>query len=201
VNKDVVCGVIFERAPLRVPFLVEKGPGLMRSLRVMGALVVFASSAAQAATLTIPMYRISDSGVGAPLGYIRAEDAGGQLKLTPDLAGLPPGAHGFHLHENGSCEPAEKDGKAQAGMAAGGHWDPKHTGKHLGPGGEGHQGDLPALMVDPDGTAKTPVLAPKLSVADLKGRALVLHAGGDNYSDSPEALGGGGSRIACGVAE
>jgi Cu-Zn family superoxide dismutase len=43
------------------------------------------------------------------------------------------------------------------------------------------------------------VLAPKLKVADLKGKSLMIHAGGDNYSDTPEVLGGGGARIACGA--
>jgi len=27
----------------------------------------------------------------------------------------------------------------------------------------------------------------------------MVHVGGDNYSDNPEALGGGGARMACGV--
>ena len=27
----------------------------------------------------------------------------------------------------------------------------------------------------------------------------MIHAGGDNYSDQPQPLGGGGARIACGV--
>jgi Cu-Zn family superoxide dismutase len=33
----------------------------------------------------------------------------------------------------------------------------------------------------------------------VKDRALMIHAGADNYSDTPETLGGGGARIACGV--
>jgi Cu-Zn family superoxide dismutase len=45
------------------------------------------------------------------------------------------------------------------------------------------------------------VLAPRLKVRDVKNRALMIHAGGDNYSDQPAALGGGGARIACGVAK
>ena len=169
--------------------------------RVPGLALTLALSpgAALAAAETIPMQLITDQGVGAPIGFIRAEDTGAGLKLTPELAGLPPGPHGFHIHEKLSCDPAEKDGRQQAGLAAGGHWDPQGSGKHLGPSGQGHQGDLPVLEVNPDGTAKSPVSAPKLSVADLKGHALMIHQGGDNYSDTPQPLGGGGGRIACGI--
>ena len=53
-------------------------------------------------------------------------------------------------------------------------------------------------MVNDDGTTPTSVVAPRLSTADLRGKALVVHAGGDTYSDTPP-LGGGGARIACGV--
>ena len=34
---------------------------------------------------------------------------------------------------------------------------------------------------------------------EIKGRALMIHAGGDNHSDHPAPLGGGGARMACGV--
>ncbi len=34
---------------------------------------------------------------------------------------------------------------------------------------------------------------------ELKGRSLMIRAGGDNYSDLPEKGGGRGARIACGV--
>ena len=37
------------------------------------------------------------------------------------------------------------------------------------------------------------------SMDDLEGRAVMIHAGGDNYSDQPKPLGGGGARVACGV--
>ena len=36
-------------------------------------------------------------------------------------------------------------------------------------------------------------------LSDLSGRSLMIHAAGDNYSDDPKPLGGGGARIACGV--
>jgi hypothetical protein len=40
-----------------------------------------------------------------------------------------------------------------------------------------------------------------LTLADVKGRSIVIHAGDDNYFDQPAPLGGGGARIACGVAK
>jgi hypothetical protein len=44
-------------------------------------------------------------------------------------------------------------------------------------------------------------VAPHLEVADAQGHAIVIHAGGDNFSDQPAPLGGGGARIACGVVK
>jgi len=44
------------------------------------------------------------------------------------------------------------------------------------------------------------VVAPRLKTLDeVKGKALMIHVGGDNMSDSPQPLGGGGERFACGV--
>jgi Cu-Zn family superoxide dismutase len=111
---------------------------------------------------------------------------------------LAPGIHGFHVHEHPNCEPAREGQKTAAGLA-GGHFDPTASGRHEGPYGKGHLGDLPVLWVDQEGSSTLPVLAPRLQVKDVKDRALMIHAGGDNYSDSPEKLGGGGARIACGV--
>lgn len=125
-------------------------------------------------------------------GIILAQDTRYGLLLTPSLFGVPPGTHGFHLHTNASCE--------QQGKAAGGHYDPKKTNKHLGPyNHHGHLGDMPALFAGSDGRVTQPVLAPRLKAAQLKGHAVMLHAGGDNYADMPKKLGGGGARIACGV--
>ena len=86
--------------------------------------------------------------------------------------------------------------------AAGGHFDPQHTGKHEGPEGSGHLGDLPLLQAAADGTATQTLTAPHLKeVAVVRGKAVVIHAGGDNYRDQPAPLGGGGARIACGILE
>lgn len=86
------------------------------------------------------------------------------------------------------------------GLAAGGHYDPGKTGRHEGPSGKGHLGDLPQLMVDAAGNARRVSWAPRLKTSDIRGRALMIHAGPDNYQDVPKVLGGGGARVACGVA-
>ncbi len=90
--------------------------------------------------------------------------------------------------------------KASAAESAGGHLDPQNTGKHEGPEGAGHLGDLPALVVNNDGKATDAVIAPRLkSLDEIKDKALMVHVGGDNMSDQPKPLGGGGERYACGV--
>ena len=63
--------------------------------------------------------------------------------------------------------------------------------------GAGHEGDAPKLNATAEGINET-VEAPRLRLSDVEGRALMIHEGGDNYSDSPEN-GGGKGRIACGV--
>lgn len=165
--------------------------------------IIFGVCAAPAANavLTVDMHLIDAGGVGKSAGTIRADDGAYGLVLETDLKGLPPGEHGLHVHENPSCAAKEKDGKPIAGLAAGGHYDPQKTSKHEGPRGEGHLGDLPVLTVAADGSARQQLVASRLKLADLKGRSLMIHAGGDNYSDQPQPLGGGGARIACGVVK
>ena len=149
--------------------------------------------------VTVAMYKIDDKGVGAEIGTLTLMDTRGGLEVTPNLRGLPPGVHGFHVHEIPNCGPAMKDGKMVAGLAAGNHYDPNATGKHEGPKGNGHRGDLPVLNVDQGGNATERMLAFRLQVSAVRGRAFVIHEGGDNFSDQPSPLGGGGARIACGV--
>ena len=163
------------------------------------ALIIAAPLALGATTVTIN--QIDDNGVGKAIGTIVASDSSKGLVLDVKLKGLPPGAHGFHVHQNGDCSQKEKDGKNVAGLAAGGHYDPANAGKHEGPAGAGHLGDLPSLTVGENGSVSTKMTAPRLKVADLQGRSIMIHAGGDNYSDNPKPLGGGGARIACGVVK
>jgi Cu-Zn family superoxide dismutase len=170
------------------------------NLPLVASALLLASMCARA-DLSITMNQVDENGVGKALGQVAVSETKYGLVFTPALSGLPAGLHGFHVHQNPDCGPGEKDGKKVAGLAAGGHYDPENTNHHGTPWGDGHLGDLPPLYVDHDGNANQPVLAPRLKLADLKGRSLMIHAGGDNHADHPAALGGGGARMVCGVSK
>lgn len=166
---------------------------------LLAASTVTSAAVMQGTDLEIDMHEVSKEGVGQSIGSIRILRHADGILFEPRLEGLSPGIHGFHVHENPSCEPAEKDGEMTAAAAAGGHLNPDGEGGHNGPFEEGHLGDLPALYVDENGLATIPVLAPRIQLDELMDRALIIHAGGDNYSDQPKPLGGGGERVACGI--
>ncbi|MCG3098606.1 superoxide dismutase [Cu-Zn] SodC [Pantoea agglomerans] len=167
---------------------------------VLALVTLVVCAGAQAASDEVEMNLVTSQGVGQSIGTVKITETDKGLEFTPNLKALPPGEHGFHVHANGSCQPALKEGKASAAESAGGHFDPQHSGKHEGPNGKGHLGDLPVLVVNNDGKATEPVVAPRLKkLAEIKGKALMIHVGGDNMSDRPKPLGGGGVRYACGV--
>lgn len=154
----------------------------------------------QAAENTVTLNKVTTKGVGDAIGTVSIQETPYGLVFSPKLSHLTPGIHGFHLHTKGDCAPAEVGGKVIAAGAAGGHWNPKDAHDHEAPWGEGHLGGLPALTVDKKGEAELPVLAPRIkTLGELQGLSLVVHEGGDNYSDQPKPLGGGGGRVACGV--
>lgn len=152
---------------------------------IIGVLSFFILSTSHAAIIKSNLYTNN----GTSLGQVSFEDSKYGLLIKPQLSGLPVGLHGFHIHQHPDC--------GDAGMSAGGHLDPGSTNSHQGPYGEGHLGDLPVLATNSKGEAMVPILAPRLRTNDIQGHAIMIHAGGDNYSDTPP-LGGGGTRIGCG---
>ena len=175
----------------------------MRALAFGVGVGLALAGTAQSQELRAEMYLITPEAMNKPIGLVLITSTPAGAKFVADLQGLPPGRHGFHVHENGDCGvgPAD-DGTSAAGMAAGGHYDPERTGTHGGPEGQGHLGDLPFLTVQADGKGVGEAIAPRIkSAAQLKGKALVIHADGDNYSDHPKPAGGGGARIACGIIQ
>lgn len=154
-------------------------------------------------TLVVSVHQLNTDkatqGIGEVIGTITLEDTDKGLSLAVDLKGIAPGEHGFHVHENPACEYSEEEGEIIPGKKAGAHFDPKGAGEHLGPHQEGHLGDLPLLYANDSGVVQQVVIAPRLTIDKIKQRAFIIHEGGDNYSDDPAPLGGGGARIACGI--
>jgi superoxide dismutase, Cu-Zn family len=146
--------------------------------------------------------------------YTQAGDAVGTVTFTQEpadvmvraeVANLPPGFHGFHVHTNGVCDPATQF------ASAGGHLN---LGAGALPGG-GMSGDMTNLYVKADGTGTMTLRVDRFAVTDLLadgGRAVIVHADPDNFRNIPSRYGvtpdqttletgDAGVRIACGVIQ
>lgn len=140
-----------------------------------------------------------------PLGDASAEGlvtftaTEGGVQVTYALGGLTPGAHGFHVHENGDCGPGE-DGTP--GGAAGGHFAPDRDA-HGAPSaepGQRHVGDFGNIEAGADGRASGTFVDPVIAFEgdnSIIERALVVHAEADDLQSQPS--GASGARIGCGV--
>jgi Cu-Zn family superoxide dismutase len=134
---------------------------------------------------------------GKTVGYATFLEGPDGVEIAVQVHDTPQGLHGFHIHAVGKCETPDF-------KSAGGHFNPferKHGLKN--PEGS-HVGDMPNLLVGPDGTSSAVVLAPLATLGSGKnslfhpgGTALVMHAGKDDQRTDP--AGDAGARIACGV--
>lgn len=130
---------------------------------------------------------------GKSVGEVTLKETPHGTLLHARFANLPAGAHAFHVHAIGKCEPPFK--------SAGGHFNPGGK-KHGMLAAEGlHAGDMPNIHVPASGSLEIEVLNTQLkldsSLFDADGAAIVLHAGADDYKSDP--AGAAGARIACGV--
>lgn len=127
-------------------------------------------------------------------GTVSFQTVGGKIRVEANVAGLAPGAHGFHVHEVGDCS-------APDASSAKGHFNP--GGKSHGhPGGaQRHAGDMPNLVADNSGRATYFAELDMLSLTEGPGgilkRSVVIHADPDDYTSQP--AGNSGKRVACGV--
>lgn len=119
--------------------------------------------------------------------------ANGGVEVSADLTGVPPGVHGFHIHEKGDC--------GDNGNAAGAHFNPA-SAPHGGPGAPAHHaGDWGNIAADASGKAAMRFTTRAITLGEgansAVGRAIILHASPDDLTSQPS--GNAGPRIACGV--
>ncbi|MGL5125049.1 MAG: superoxide dismutase [Cu-Zn] SodC, partial [Fusobacteriaceae bacterium] len=151
---------------------------------------------------TVTMHKVDENGINQQLGTVTITESEKGLVFKSQLSGLPEGNQGFHIHEKPNCGVMEQNEKMNPAGMAGGHYDPMNTNKHEGPEGNGHLGDLPVLVTDKNGISESTVVATRIKkLSEIKNRSIMIHENGDNYSDIPALLGGGGKRIACGIIE
>jgi superoxide dismutase, Cu-Zn family len=127
-------------------------------------------------------------------GTVSFQAVGQKVRVEARVAGLTPGAHGFHVHEAGDCSAADAS-------SAKGHFNPagKSHGHHGG--AERHAGDMPNLTADSYGNASISAELDMLSLTEgangILKRSVVIHADPDDYKSQP--AGNSGKRIACGT--
>ena len=173
----------------------------MRRIAYLAAAVLLVSSAVSPIAqgqprteLVVGLHNAQGEQIGSVM-LLEEESSG--VFIRGKVSKLPPGAHGFHIHAEGKCEPPDF-------MSAGPHFNP--LGKQHGPKNPAgpHAGDLPNLIVGPDGSAEVNVVASHVTLRTgpqtlviTEGTALVIHADPDDDTTDPD--GSTGARIACGV--
>ena len=135
---------------------------------------------------------------GHRVGLVQLTRSGAGVRVRVEVNGLSAGFHGFHVHTTGVCT-------APLFTSAGGHFNPGDAGH------PNHAADMPVLLVNGDGTGEARFVSDRLRLADVVGKALIVHAGPDNYANIPTrysatgpdattlATGDAGGRSACGV--
>jgi Cu-Zn family superoxide dismutase len=169
-------------------------------------LLVFTLSACGAKEVSVQPAAADSSIIKTTIINVKGNKIGTAV-LSPDAEGvkihleatkLPPGMHGFHIHEFGLCD---KPDFVTAGM----HLNPFNK-QHGFENPQGyHAGDLPNIQVGADGKVNVDLLTKAVTLEKGKpnsllkdqGVSLIIHEKSDDYMTDP--TGNSGARIACGA--
>lgn len=153
------------------------------------------SPAPAASSTTAPHASMIDTS-GKQIGTAVFTQTPHGVLVTVDATGLPPGEHGFHLHQVGTCD------AAGGFTSAGGHFAPGNKSHGFEVAAGPHAGDMPNQFVGADGKLHAEVFNPNVtlkaganSLMDADGSALIIHTKADDYKSQPTGEAGG--RLAC----
>jgi superoxide dismutase, Cu-Zn family len=122
------------------------------------------------------------------------QQADGVLVIV-DLIGLPPGNHGFHIHEKGDLSAPDL-------TSAGGHFNPTHQPHGAPTSAHRHSGDLGNITADRNGVVHLDMMIAGMKLAGpdgIIGRSIIVHAKPDDFTTQP--TGNSGARIAGGIIQ
>jgi superoxide dismutase, Cu-Zn family len=167
----------------------------MRKLFVFASFLLIVSCAHSRGPMA--MATLDSTSGSTAKGVVHFTDVGdGNVEVQADLTGVPPGVHGFHIHEKGDC--------GNNATNAGGHFNP--TGMiHGAPDAVSHHaGDFGNVTADANGEVHTRFTTHSISLKSgdttyAVGHAVVLHGNPDDLVSQP--AGNAGPRIACGVIQ
>jgi superoxide dismutase, Cu-Zn family len=134
---------------------------------------------------------------GRSIGWATLVQESEGVRVSVRVDGLRQGVYGLHIHESGRCDPPTFE-------SAGGHFSPRGLAHGFEAEGGPHAGDLPNLVVEPNGRGEMTILNTRVSLRDGEaallrpgGTAIVLHTEPDDHLTQPS--GDSGDRQACGV--
>ena len=192
--------------------------GYAAVLAVVGGVAVASTAGAHTRSAKTTLRDTS----GQEIGVVKFVDARGATEVRVEIrreSGVAVDAfHGFHIHANDVATNGEGCIADPAAdhltwfVSADGHWK---TGTQTH--GQ-HAGDMPSVFVNANGSVETRFTISRIALSELAGKAVVLHAGADNFGNVPvgtaadqyaanaadattktQNTGNAGDRIACGV--
>ena len=160
---------------------------------------------------------------GTRIASVQFAQADDRVDVSVDMAAgrsVGAGFHGFHIHADD--RPETGTGCTADPRQPANTWFSSADGHYARPGqAHGrHTGDMPSLLVSPRGAAQLTFGSLDARVRDLVGKAVIVHAGPDNFGNVPVGrgsdrytpnaddatattgkTGSAGDRLACGVIE
>src|SRR3546814_6097848 len=174
---------------------IERRPDQRRPGRLLGAAAALLCLAAASSAWAGPGDEASAAMVdaeGNEVGTVELSQLQNGTLVVAKLTGLPEGAHGFHVHETGTCEPPF--------ASAGGHFNPTSAKHGFGAEGGPHAGDMPNIHVPSSGELTIEVFtanpAAGATLLDTDATATVTHAGTATSESAPSV--NPGARCAAG---